>query len=107
MTIGMEIECIGNSSNFIMYNWNQYRDWQAKADGTIPDGVEIVSPIMHANENYTNQIYTLNSMLSQMRQRVDDRCGAHVHIGADYLTSKEAFDNLEYLWLANKGQYMP
>ena len=37
-------------------------------------------------------------MLRQAGQEANEKCGAHVHIGAEYLKSKEAYANLLEIW---------
>ena len=97
MTIGMEIECEGGSSDFVK-NFFEYQDWKAKGDGSLQNGVEVVSPILHSTLEDTQAIYTITGMLGELGQDVSDRCGGHIHIGADYLTSKQSYMNLMELW---------
>ena len=101
MTIGMEIECEGSNSRLIASLF-EYRDWQAKGDGSLQNGIEIVSPILHSTEQDTKEIYTVTGMLNVLEQTVSERCGGHIHIGADYLTSVQAYENLMELWCNNE-----
>lgn len=46
------------------------------------------------NEN----IHIMCNMLQQSGAEISTRCGGHIHIGADYLTSEQSFLNLTALW---------
>jgi len=41
-------------------------------------------------------------MLNQLGQKATEKCGAHVHIGADYLTSVQSYKNLLEIWCNNE-----
>jgi len=97
MTIGMEIENEGAASAFLLEHFS-LGDWSAKPDGSLQNGVEIVSPILTSNQGDIQNIYRVTSILTQLGQSVSDRCGGHIHIGADYLTSVQAYANLMEIW---------
>lgn len=92
MTIGMEIESEGDMSGYI-YNYFSYQNWETKTDRSLTDGIEIVSPILHATDEESKQIYFICDMLKNIGQEVSDSCGGHIHIGANYLKSKQAWAN--------------
>lgn len=92
MTIGMEIESEGDMSAYI-YNCFSYKNWDTKEDRSLFGGVEIVSPILHATEEESKQIYFVCDMLKNIGQEISDSCGGHIHIGANYLKSKQAWAN--------------
>lgn len=97
MTIGIEIENEGKFSN----NVNKHfflKGWSAKEDSSLLNGVEIVSPILHPTQKDAQDIYKVTEMLTRVGQNVSERCGGHIHIGADYLKSKEAYKNLMEIW---------
>jgi hypothetical protein len=62
------------------------------------DGVEITSPILTPTSDNAKRIYVITEVLKGMGQSVSENCGAHVHIGANYLTTKGAWFNLIELW---------
>lgn len=93
MTIGMEVESEGLLSEEILNCFN-FREWKAKEDGSLDNGVEIVSPILHPTIEEARQIYSVNYTLQRLGQETSDNCGAHVHIGSEYLTSIQAWMNL-------------
>ena len=97
MTIGIEIE----SEGFLSEDIREYFDfngWEAKEDGSLEDGVEITSPILHPSDENAKQIYILNYVLNRLGQEVSENCGGHIHIGSDYLTSVQAYKNLEEIY---------
>jgi len=97
MTIGMEIESEGSFSSVIMSGFD-FAGWKATPDGSLDLGVEVVSPILHANENDVEQIYIVTNTLNSLEQNISEKCGGHIHIGADFLTSKQAYTNLLEIW---------
>lgn len=106
MTIGMEIESEGAMSSQIQRLKQvvqkrvkgEIRCWETKKDGSLEEGVEIVSPILTDNKEDVEDIYMVCSMLQKCGQNASERCGGHIHIGADYLQSKEAYVNLFEIW---------
>ncbi len=66
-------------------------------DSSLIDfGVEAISPILTDCEEDIEDVYMMCGMLKD--QEISERCGAHIHVGSDYLTSKEAFANLYEIW---------
>ncbi len=94
MTIGIEIESEGFIGEFVRGN---LLGWEAKEDGSI-DGVEVVSPRLVGSEKDSQQIFQICNILKNIGQKVTQVCGGHIHIGADYLTSNEAYLILLELW---------
>ena len=64
----------------------------------IGAGVEVVSPVLKDNNEDIEDIYMACNMLQEASQEIGNCCGGHVHIGSDYLTSKEAYANLYEIW---------
>ena len=65
---------------------------------TMGAGLEVVSPILKDNDEDIEEIYMVCNMLQEAKQEIGDCCGGHIHIGSDYLTSKEAYANLYEIW---------
>lgn len=93
MTIGVEIEAEGRE-----IRGNLFDGWEAKADGSLSNGTEVVSPILKSQKNDTNNIYIICTILKETGLESSESCGGHIHIGADHLNSKEAYINLIELW---------
>ena len=106
MTIGMEIESEGSMSEAIMklgviaqreHN-GETIGWETEEDGSLNNGVEVKSPILTDNKKDVEDIYIVCSILQECGNNTSERCGGHIHIGADYLKSKEAYINLFEIW---------
>lgn len=108
MTIGIEIESTGFYSELI-HGTLGLNGWEAKNDGSITNnekkkiGVEVVSPVLSGNtQETTKSIIAVTETLKSMGQYTNDSCGGHIHIGANYLKSEQAFRNLFELWNNNE-----
>lgn len=97
MTVGIEIECEGDFSGMLCEFESLY-DWRTQKDGSLEHGVEIVSPVLHLPLDDSKSIYAITEYLRSIGQDVSERCGGHIHIGADYLTSIQAYVNLMEIW---------
>ena len=93
MTIGVEIEAEGAQIRTRLPN-----GWKAKGDGSLHEGVEVVSPILTGSKEDVENIYMACNMLDMLECSTSERCGGHVHIGADFLKNKQAYTNLIELW---------
>lgn len=106
MTIGIEIESEGTMSKIInrlnmileKKDGDEIKGWETKCDGSLDNGVEVVSPILTDNQEDVEEIYMTCEMMQRCAQTVSENCGGHIHIGADYLKSKEAYVNLFEIW---------
>ena len=106
ITIGMEIESEGIMSSQIQtlkkvvkkQIEGETRGWETKGDGSLEEGVEVVSPILTDNREDVEDIYMVCAMMQKCGHEITERCGGHIHIGADYLKSKEAYVNLFEIW---------
>jgi len=93
MTVGIEIEVDG-----IRIREDLVDGWIAKTERSLPDGTEIVSPVLKKHEEDCKNIYGICNLLKQAGGYTNQKCAAHVHIGADYLTTKKAYANFLELW---------
>ena len=112
ITIGIEIESEGKNSGLIRlimdsmnFKWRKFKDnlsydkWNAVADESINEGVEIVTPILTSERsNSSNDIGKICNALKEFGQTVSDNCGGHIHIGANYLSTKQSWINLLEIW---------
>ena len=114
MTIGVEIEAEGKISEILP---EAIGIWEAKQEDSLQYGTEYVTkePI-NDNESSIYEIYRINEILKAVGMETSERCGGHVHIGADYITSEEGFKELLELWgnaeevyylIANKEGELP
>ena len=103
MTVGIEIESIGLISKTIedrsklLNGWNSKKEQTVKANNLY--GVEVTSPILHGkDEDNTMQIQRICEMLKNAGQFSNETCGGHIHIGANYLKTAEAYKRLMEIW---------
>lgn len=94
MTIGIEIESEGDF--YVEEQKKFYKNWEQKNDATLNGGVEIVSPILKKGDE--TEIYEVCELLQIMNQHISETCGGHVHIGANYLKTKEDYIKLLEIW---------
>jgi hypothetical protein len=106
MTVGIEIESVGSMSRQVQdLKELILGDWEAKKDGSLSDingepGVEVTSPILHGDDpEINNKIAHVANFLINEGQFVNNSCGGHVHIGADYFKDYESYQNLVDLWV--------
>ena len=96
MTIGIEIESVGEKNNLLP---DYLRNWEGKKDNSLGNkGNEYTSPIMHDRKKDVQEIYRVNEILKLFGMGATPNCGAHVHIGADYIKTEEGFKQLVELW---------
>jgi hypothetical protein len=53
--------------------------WGAHHDGSVPEGVELVSPVMRGDQGLA-RIERLANLATERRWKVDKRCGYHLHL---------------------------
>ena len=101
MTIGVEIESEGLASREeiekIIGNLLKERTWELSSDITLINGTEAISPILR-KDTASHEIYTVCNALYSLGQETSERCGGHIHIGADYLTDLQDWKNLRNIW---------
>ncbi len=106
MTIGVEIECVGKMCPFLQAEGKKILDgWKVKQDNSVKSerenesGIEIVSPILTGENEMTAQsVEKVATILNKIGHYSNETCGGHIHIGANYLTSVEAWQNLVELY---------
>lgn len=70
-------------------------NWRTSYDPSLGlEGVELKSPIIRKGEGRENEIVEMCAFLESIGQYTDEDCGAHVHIGADILSSVQSYKNL-------------
>ena len=101
MTIGIEIESEGRHYKLI-HRLNSIMDkgWRYMGDSSLDeDGLEVTSPILMGKNGKTEEtIRKTCGILNVLGQKANSNCAAHVHIGADYLTSEQSWINFKEIW---------
>ena len=97
----IEIESEGRKkeNSRIIQKFLRKTKWETKNDESLRKGTEVVSPVLKGdNEKTSNEIKSVCAILNGIDQGISKRCGGHVHIGADYLKSKQDWTNLIKIW---------
>lgn len=94
MTVGIEIEAEGMWSELLIEYQKNIWDWDIKSDMTLIAGVEITSPHLRDREAEVNEIYQITTMMKELGLSTNSNCGAHIHIGANYLNTLEEYKEL-------------
>ncbi len=102
MTFGIEIEADCDYSFLFTQFPTIAKRWDAKNEFTDnnenSEMLEVSSPILTDCASDIEEIYGVNTILKNGGLQVPVNCGGHIHIGADYLTSKESYQRLVELW---------
>lgn len=76
-----------------------FLDWIIDYDGTVPDGVELISPVMSDNEKSWKSLEEVCIAMKALNASVGGSCGGHIHIGTNILgTDEKAWKNLFKIW---------
>lgn len=100
MTVGIEIEAEGENASILKHiSLNIADGWDFKNDSSLTYGVEAASPILKGSDKtISNSINRLCGLMKALDLDVSERCGGHIHIGADYLTDIKALAYLTEIW---------
>jgi len=98
MTIGIEIESEGLASREEIAGIIGNLSWKLKPDDTLDDGIEAVPSSGLTPSTAGDEIYGACKALCLSGQTTSERCGGHIHIGADYLTDLQDWKNLRTIW---------
>ena len=101
ITTGLEIECEGDLYQYILelgytlpreeQDDNGMDFWGIKVDTSLSKGVEAFSPILTDCKRDVEDIYIICKLLKIAGMHVSERCGGHIHLGADYFKTKLAY----------------
>lgn len=75
------------------------RSWKIDYDGTVPNGLEVISPIIHDKEEDWEELKEVCKTLNAIGAKIGETCGGHIHIGANILgTNSKAWENFLEIW---------
>lgn len=99
ITFGIELEAVNKeyASNLIGVG-KMLGDWKIVEDGSVFDGLEVVSPVLRFDENSLKQVKYVCDYLVNNSFITNDNCGGHVHLGFDYFKDINHFDNFMKLY---------
>lgn len=102
ITFGLEIECEHSNNKKIEKEMNKEKElhdnWRIKSDGSLENGIEIISPILIDNQKNWNSLDKMCTILNK-HAIIGKKAGGHIHIGAHIFGSKtEPWMNFIKLW---------
>lgn len=98
ITFGIELELVNPNIDKFINIPCLLENYNITKDGSVGGGLEVVSPILHYNETDLKSLASVCKMLNDTNFFANQSCGAHIHIGASYLTTKQDYLNLLYLY---------
>ena len=75
MTIGVELEAEVTYAEHIRLVGKILNGWEVKGDGTLENGVEITSPILHSTENDMFSLATVSNIMQKFDLKTTKNCG--------------------------------
>ena len=65
--------------------YNLIKDWKIEKELSLPEGAEAVSPILRNDINSWKQLKCMLEIVKNAKTSLNEKCGGHIHIGADIL----------------------
>jgi hypothetical protein len=88
---GVEIEFYGSYFNRLDEEIKEsLKDWILETDSSC--GYELVSPILSEHDSSFEQIKQAVSLIKTCGGKISNRCGLHVHIGAEALSTERIYN---------------
>lgn len=103
ITFGVELECCGGESYDFLLIKNILKNWKITADGSVQDGIEVISPVLKYDMKSLQELQYICSLLNRGEFYTDSRCGGHIHFGFSYFDSVQEFDTFLKFYCAIEG----
>jgi len=92
VTLGFEIECeeipFIKTQSFLRQN---YSKWLLETDGSLTNGGEVKTPILHDEYKYWQEVKKVCLYLKEHNVNTSRKAGGHIHVGSQILG-----DNVDY-----------
>ena len=99
MSTGYEFETNGILASIIDNNGFIVEGWKSDYDESIFNGIEIISPVLiEGNKDDIRNLYWVCDIMKDLELEVTDGCGGHIHYGANFLDSCEAYKIFLEIW---------
>ena len=98
ITIGVELETCHKDIEVLKVLKEIPYGFRIHKDGSVRSGFEVVSPILHYNQDDMSNLYHICNILKENSFYTDMSCGGHIHIGADYLETVDEYKMLLHLY---------
>jgi len=87
ITFGVELECCGYKSEDFLLIKKLLSNWNITDDGSVINGIEVVSPILRFNNNCLRELKFICNLLRDGKFYTNSLCGGHIHFGFSYFNS--------------------
>lgn len=98
ITVGVELELYNKD----VVNYKGFstvlKNYVVAGDPTLKKGIEVISPVIGYNKEDLQRLKSVCKLLKECDFYTGKACGGHVHIGANYLSRKEDYFMLLYLY---------
>lgn len=102
ITFGLEIECDNAGPEIVFEKLSDeiwFRDWEIDLDGSIPFGLEVISPVLRDFKDNWFDLSRVCNVIVGSRGVVSDNVGGHIHIGTQILGNNSKYwGNFIKLW---------
>lgn len=99
ITIGVELETVNDQIEKYQNIPCLFKNFDVTIDNSVKNGLEVVSPVLHYTESDLSTLKSVCEVLKQTGFYTNDTCGGHIHIGADYLKTKQDYNMFMYLYI--------
>lgn len=99
ITIGIELETVNDEINKYQNIPCLFNNYEVTIDNSVKNGFEVVSPILHYTTEDLSTLKSVCEVLKNTNFYTNDTCGGHIHIGADYLKTKQDYNMFMYLYI--------
>lgn len=89
ITFGVELESSYENKDLLLSMNKMLGNWKIKSDGSISNGIEIVSPILSYDKNSLSCLKYICDFMENNGFVATKECGGHIHIGFDYFQSEK------------------
>lgn len=98
ITFGIELELVNSDIDKFINIPCLREKYIITKDASVGGGLEVVSPILHYNETDLKSLASVCKILNNTNFYANQTCGAHIHVGASFLKTKQDYINLLYLY---------
>ena len=98
ITIGVELETCHKDIDSLLLLKEMPHKYRIMRDGSVLNGFEIVSPILHHTKEDMNNLNNICDILKYNSFYTDFSCGGHIHLGADYLENIDEYKMFLHLY---------
>ena len=89
ITFGVELESSYENKDLLLSMNKMLGNWKIKSDGSIANGVEIVSPILSYDKNSLSCLKYICDFMENNGFVATKECGGHIHVGFDFFQSEK------------------